>query len=108
MLIIAIIARTITEDVGMVAQKFASFGVGALWAITTISFGFIVAYYAEALSMGYPEGVVLQGVQYTGIIEASYSLLLVLFLCVLAVVAVLKRSSKVYFDPPRTTKKSIF
>ncbi|KFY71935.1 hypothetical protein V499_07907 [Pseudogymnoascus sp. VKM F-103] len=93
-LIVAIIARTITEDVGTVSQKIASYAVGLLWTITTISFGFLIAVYAEVMSMGYVERIASDGQLYTLILEASYMFALALFLTALAIFAVLKRSSK--------------
>ncbi|ELR03726.1 hypothetical protein VC83_05810 [Pseudogymnoascus destructans] len=92
-LIVAIIARTITDDIGTVSQKIASYAVGLLWTITTVSFGFTIAVYAEVMSLGYVESIASDGQLYTSILEASYMFAFALFLTVLAIFAVLKRSS---------------
>ncbi|OBT86735.1 hypothetical protein VE02_06251 [Pseudogymnoascus sp. 03VT05] len=93
-LIVAVIARTITEDVGAVSQKIANYAVGLLWIITTIGFGFSIAVFAENMSLGYSERIASDGRLYTSILEASYMFALALFLTTLAIIAVLKRNSK--------------
>jgi hypothetical protein len=104
-LIVAIIARTITEDVGAVSQKIASYAIGLLWTITTVGFGFTIAVYAEVMSLGYVENIASDGQLYTYILEASYLFALALFLTALAIAAVLKRSSKVCSTSPTPTHK---
>lgn len=99
-LIIAIIARTITEDVGALSQKICSYVVGLLWVITLVGLGFEIAIYAEYMAMGGPEWIATAGAAYTAITEASYLFAFTLYLITLSVLAVLKQSSKVYFKPP--------
>lgn len=94
-LIIAIIARTITEDVGALSQKICSYAVGLLWIITLVGLGFDIAYYAEFIAMGGPEYIAAAGTAYTAIVEASYLFAFTLYLITLSVLAVLKQSSKV-------------
>ncbi|OBT60980.1 hypothetical protein VE03_09647 [Pseudogymnoascus sp. 23342-1-I1] len=92
-LIVAIIARTITEDVGAVSQKICTFAVALLWVITIVGLGFDIAYFAEYMAIGGPELIAVSGTVYTAITLASYLLAFTLYLFALSVYAVLKRSS---------------
>ncbi|KFY05760.1 hypothetical protein V491_09032, partial [Pseudogymnoascus sp. VKM F-3775] len=92
-LIVAIIARTIAEDVGALSQKIATFGIAFLWTISIIVLGFSIALYAEYIAMGGAEYIATMGYIYSSIIWASYLFAFTLFLCGLAVFAVLKRRS---------------
>ncbi|KFY85484.1 hypothetical protein V500_08379 [Pseudogymnoascus sp. VKM F-4518 (FW-2643)] len=92
-LIVAIIARTITEDVGTLSQKIANWAVGFLWLITIILLGFDIASYAEYMAIGGPEYIAYGGRLYTAIILSSYLFAFTLYLSALAIFAVLKRRS---------------
>ncbi|KFY30427.1 hypothetical protein V493_01921 [Pseudogymnoascus sp. VKM F-4281 (FW-2241)] len=92
-LIVAIIARTITEDVGVLSQKITSFCIGLLWTIAIIELGFTIAVYAEIMALGYTERIAAEGMLYTNITHVSYLFAFTLYLVVLAILAVLKRSS---------------
>lgn len=104
-LIVAIIARTITEDVGALSQKIANWVVGFLWLITIILLGFDIASYAEYMAIGGPEYIAYSGRLYTAIIQSSYLFAFTLYLSALAIIAVLKRRSMVCFSPSLSDKR---
>lgn len=105
-LIVAIIARTITEDVGALSQKLTSFGIGFLWTISLIVLGFDIAVYAEYLAIGGAEEIAGRGFLYSSMILASYLFAFTLVLSALAVFAVLKGRSMVRFNPSTSHTKT--
>lgn len=96
-LIVAIIARTITEDVGVLSQKLTTFAVGLFWVISLVDIGFAIAWDAELMAMGYVEEIAVLGSLYMDILLSSYLFAFTLFLSVLAILAMIKRRSKVCF-----------
>ncbi|KFX96291.1 hypothetical protein O988_05396 [Pseudogymnoascus sp. VKM F-3808] len=93
-LIVAIIARTITEDVGVLSQKLTTFAVGLFWVISLVDIGFAIAWDAELMAMGYVEEIAVLGSLYMDILLSSYLFAFTLFLSVLAILAMIKRRSK--------------
>jgi hypothetical protein len=106
-LIMAIIARTITEDLGVLSQKITSFFIGLLWLVAIAGFGFQTAVYASVISHGRPDEIGGLGSLYMGITFASYLFFISLYLAVLAIMAVFKRNATVCAPPyPFTSTNS--
>jgi hypothetical protein len=102
-MIIHIIARTITEDLGTVSAKVTSFFIGLLWILAIVDFGFVTAEYAEVISQGRADGTASLGWLYVSITYASYTFFISIYLAILAILAILRRSSTVYTHQlPRT------
>lgn len=104
-MIVAIIARTILEDMGHGSGKLAGFSngiLGVLWAIGLVSFSFYAALYGQLVANGSASKTTSDGSKYTTVFYSVYIFGISMYLSILACIAVIKRPSKVYIlsSPP--------
>ncbi|KFY08385.1 hypothetical protein V492_06277 [Pseudogymnoascus sp. VKM F-4246] len=96
-LIVAIITRTLLEDLSCGSGLLALFSnglVGCLWVFAIISFSLYAAFQGQGISGdGYTEAV-LDGQKYTSVIYSAFIFGISMYLTILAFVAVVKRRSK--------------
>jgi urea transporter len=97
-MIVAIIARTILEDMSHGSGKLAFFSnalIGLLWVLALIAFSFYAALYGQFIAGNAPQ-ITNDGSKYTTVFYSAYIFGISMYLAILACVAVFKRPSKVY------------
>lgn len=98
-MIVAIIARTILEDMSCGSGKLASVSnglIGLLWVLGIVSFSFYSALYGQFLATGGASKITNDGSKYTTVFYSAYIFAISMYLSILGCVAVIKRRSKVY------------
>lgn len=99
-MIVAIIARTILEDMGSGTGKLASFSnglIGLLWMLAIIAFNFYAAFCGQFIAIGGVSNITNEGSKYTAVFYSAYIFVISMYLAILACMAVIKRRSKVYY-----------
>lgn len=102
-MIVAIITRTILEDLSCGSGKLAMVSnglIGLLWSLGIIAFSFYAAFYGQFMADGSVSDTTNDGLKYTAIFYSAYIFTISMYLTILAFVAVIKRRSKVYSSSP--------
>lgn len=97
-MIVAIIARTILEDMSHGSGKLAFFSnvlIGLLWVLALVAFSFYAALYGQFIA-GNASQITNDGSKYTAVFFSAYIFGISMYLAILSCVAVFKRPSKVY------------
>lgn len=97
-MIVAIIARTILEDMSHGSGKLAFFSnalIGLLWVLALIAFSFYAALYGQFIARNSSQ-ITSDGSKYTTVFYSAYIFGISMYLAILSCVAVFKRPSKVY------------
>ncbi|KFY71672.1 hypothetical protein V499_08150 [Pseudogymnoascus sp. VKM F-103] len=95
-MIVAIIARTILEDMSHGSGKLAFFSnvlIGLLWVLALVAFSFYAALYGQFIA-GNASQITNDGSKYTAVFFSAYIFGISMYLAILSCVAVFKRPSK--------------
>jgi hypothetical protein len=98
-MIVAIITRTILEDMGCGSGKLAMLSnilIGLMWLLALVSFSFYAARYGQFLSNGTTTQITNDGSKYTSVFYSAYIFGFSMYLSILSCVAVVKKRSTVY------------